>query len=141
MSDLAFCHAIHQPRLLKKVTAFDLNKSLLIMGFGTWGALEPGKLMQLLILIILASKFVIFWSFLIFFILIIETERDNADYVKDKLNKVLFLKMQAIENKKIKDQQDEKDSEKKKLADKKARNKKKSMPIDFEQKWKEQVCN
>ena len=49
--------------------------------------------------------------------------------------------MQAIENKKIKDQQDEKDSEKKKLADKKARNKKKSMPIDFEQKWKEQVCN
>ena len=140
MSDLAFCHAIHQPRLLKKVTAFDLNKSLLIMGFGTWGALEPGKLMQLLILII-SSKFVIFWSFLIFFILIIETERDNADYVKDKLNKVLFLKMQAIENKKIKDQQDEKDSEKKKLADKKARNKKKSMPIDFEQKWKEQVCN
>ena len=52
MSDLAFCHAIHQPRLLKKVTAFDLNKSLLIMGFGTWGALEPSKSILLLILMI-----------------------------------------------------------------------------------------
>ena len=97
--------------------------------------------MDFVLFIKIASTFVISWTFLIFFILIIETERDNADYVKDKLNKVLFLKMQAIENKKIKDQQDEKDSEKKKLADKKARNKKKSMPIDFEQKWKEQVCN
>ena len=82
----------------------------------------------------------IIWTFVIITILIIETERDNEDYVKDKLNKVLFLKMQAIEAKKARDQQDEKDSEKaKKEKDKKAKNKKKS--IDFEQKWKEQVCN
>ena len=85
-------------------------------------------------------SFGLFWTFLIITILIIETERDNEDYVKDKLNKVLFLKMQAIEAKKARDQQDEKDSEKaKKEKDKKAKNKKKS--IDFEQKWKEQVCN
>lgn len=43
MSDFAFSQAIHQPRLLKKIGPFELNKALLTMGFGTWGALEPGN--------------------------------------------------------------------------------------------------
>ena len=43
MSDFAYSQAIHQPRLLKKIGPFELNKALLTMGFGTWGALEPGK--------------------------------------------------------------------------------------------------
>ena len=42
-SELAYSHAIHQPRLLKKIGPFELNKALITMGYGTWGALEPGK--------------------------------------------------------------------------------------------------
>ena len=33
-----------QQRLFKKIGAFELNKALLQLGFGTWAALEPGKL-------------------------------------------------------------------------------------------------
>ena len=43
MSDFAYSQAIQQPRLLKKIGPFELNKALLTMGFGTWGALEPGN--------------------------------------------------------------------------------------------------
>ena len=42
-NNFAFAQAIHQPRLLKKIGPFELNKALLTMGFGTWGALEPGE--------------------------------------------------------------------------------------------------
>ena len=64
--------------------------------------------------------------------MIIENERDNEDYVKDKLNKTLFQKMQTLEAKKAKQQQEEKEPEKKmsKLERRKS---------EMERKWKEQV--
>ena len=43
MNNVSYAHAVAQPRLLKKITPFDMNKALLTMGFGTWGGLEPGK--------------------------------------------------------------------------------------------------
>ena len=64
--------------------------------------------------------------------MVIENERDNEDYVKDKLNKTLFQKMQVLEAKKAKQQQEEKEPEKKmsKLERRKS---------EMERKWKEQV--
>jgi hypothetical protein len=64
-----------------------------------------------------------------------EAERDNEDYLKDKLNRVLFLKMQAIEAKRAKEQSEEKESDKKP-----SKSDKKKKQLDFETKWKEQVC-
>ena len=43
MSDFAYSQAIHQPRLIKKIGPFELNKALLTMGYGTWSNLEPGN--------------------------------------------------------------------------------------------------
>ena len=65
-----------------------------------------------------------------------EAERDNEDYLKDRLNKILFLKMQAIEAKRAKDQSEEKETEKKP-----SKSDKKKKELDFEKKWKEQVCS
>ena len=62
----------------------------------------------------------------------IECERDNEDYLKDKLNKTLFVKMQAIEAKRAKDQLEEKEPEKKVSKTEKKK-------LDFEKKWREQV--
>ena len=67
---------------------------------------------------------------------LIEAEKDNEDYLKDKLNKVLYLKMAAIEAKRAKDQSEEKETEKKL-----SKSDKKKKELDFEKKWKEQVCS
>ena len=62
-----------------------------------------------------------------------ENERDNADYVKDKLNKTLFNKMQAIEAKRAKEKEQEKVNQKLSKAEKKKQ--------EFEQKMKQKVFN
>jgi len=57
----------------RKRTAVEINKALTTMGFGTWNGLEP------------------------------EAERENRDYVKDRLNQKLFQKVQQIEEKREKE--------------------------------------
>ena len=73
----------------------------------------------------------VFW-FSIYFI--IDGERDNPDYIKDKLNKTLFLKMQAIEAKRAQAQNEEKEPEKKLSRAEKKR-------IEMEKKWQEAVSS
>ena len=71
---------------------------------------------------------------MISYFIIIDGERDNPDYIKDKLNKTLFLKMQAIEAKRAQAQNEEKEPEKKLSRAEKKR-------IEMEKKWQEAVSN
>jgi len=60
----------------KKRSPIEVNKALTVMGFGTWNGLEP------------------------------EVERETPNYVKNRLNKRLFDKITAIENKREEEQRE-----------------------------------
>ena len=87
----------------------ELNKSLTLMGFGTWNNLEPGK--QLVksktnIAFNGISVFkILFWSSVTHFS---EIARFEDGYVKKRLNERLFEKVQALEEKRARLFKDEK---------------------------------